>query len=611
MITPSTVKIVADVAGFNRDMSTAEKKMQSFGGVVGGLKTAAVSLGAAMLASAGVNGLSAMVARSMQLRDANAKLADRLGITTQKVAAFTLQSELSGIGMDGMERALQKMTVRLQDAAEQGGPVADAIKKIGLNVYELASKKPDEAFFMISDAMKNMTNANEKLNSVSDIFGDKSLAITNMLNEGRAGFDLAAQKATEFGTAISRVDAAKLEAANDSFTLMQESVDGLATRIGIRLSPMLQQMAENFASNTTAMAKMLGFRTEEEELNHLLASRAGLLKQIADIEAAAGGKVQGTAALSARADALRAEINLILNKQRTETEAFVASDKMRIVEEQATAKRLENSALETTAIKNKKVAIDAELQAMRDREAYRKELQTEMQAELAFEAEGKRIFYDAEIEALKLQSAAEEDAAVQHNALVDQQLQLDQTAADSKRAMQASVIGNALSLMQMLGGKSKTWAKAAVVLDKAMSIAKIAMATEVASMNAAAAAAVGGPGAVAAAVASMRAMGALSMGIVAGMGALELSNINTGGGSSASGAGTGGAAGLSPYGAPPVVMPMQQEQRQGSISVYINGPTNEQFMVDTVVPMLQDMVQHRDVIIVRNDSRNGQMLMDK
>lgn len=608
MITPSTVKIVADVSGFNRDISSAENKMQSFGGVLGGLKTAAVGLGAAMLASAGVNGLSAMVARSMQLRDAQAKLADRLGITTQSVAALSLQSELSGIGMDGMERALQKMTVRLQDAAEQGGPVADAIKKIGLNVYELASKKPDEAFFMIADAMKNMTNANEKLNSVSDIFGDKSLAITNMLNEGREGFDLAAQKATEFGTAISRVDAAKLEAANDSFTLMKESVDGLATRIGIRLSPMLEQMAANFASNTVAMAKMLGFRTEEEELNHLLASRAGLLKQIADIEAAAGGKVQGTAALSARADALRAEINLILNKQRTETEAFVASDKMRIAEEAATAKRLENSALETAAIKNKKVAIDAELQAMRDRETYRKELQIEMQTELALEAEGKRIYYDAEIETLRLKSEAEEAAAVRHNQLVDEQMQFDQTAANSKRSMQESVAGNAIALMQMLGGKSKGWARAAVVLDKAMSIAKIKMATEVAAMNAAAASAVAGPAAAAAAAASMRTMGALSMGIVLGMGALELSSINTGGGSSASGAGTGGAAGLSPYGAPPVVMPMQQ-QSSGSITINVNGVMTEDIVNNLIVPALQNAVENRDVILIRGDSRNGQELM--
>jgi len=601
MITPSTVKIVADVSGFNRDISSAENKMQSFGGVLGGLKTAAVGLGAAMLASAGVNGISAMVARSMQLRDANAKLADRLGITTQKVAGLVLQSELSGIGMDGMERALQKMTVRLQDAAEQGGPVADAIKKIGLNVYELASKKPDEAFFMISDAMKNMTNANEKLNSVSDIFGDKSLAITNMLNEGREGFALATQKATEFGTAISRVDAAKLEAANDSFTLMQESVDGLATRIGIRLSPMLQQMSENFASNTVAMAKMLGFRTEEEELNHLLASRAGLLKQIADIEAAAGGKVQGTAALSARADALRAEINLILNKQRTETEAFVASDKMRIVEEQATAKRLENSALETTAIKNKKVAIDAELQSMRDQALAGKELHAELMLEFNERAVADQLSIDQrvagkinelnnirEINALEVEAAQEKAGYIME--IEEQQYQAQIARGES-------------AFSTMLGNVS-SHNKAFFKIQKLYRLSKLAMEAPAAIADSYAwGASWGGPPA----GATMAGIAGLAMASYAG----QLAGASFGGSGGGNAGGGGGSA--NPVTAPirpgDISITQPPTQQSGSITINVNGVMTEDIVNNLIVPALQNAVENRDVILIRGDSRNAQQLM--
>lgn len=605
MINTSTVKIVADTSQYDRNIDASKNKTQSFDAAVGSLKVAAIGMGAAMVIAAGVRGISAMVSRSMQLRDEQAKLADRLGITTQSVAALTLQSELSDMGSDGMERALQKMTVRLQDAAEKGGPVADAIEAIGLNVYQLASKKPDEAFFRIADAIKGMGDEQEKLNRISDIFGDKSLAITSMINEGRDGFDAAARKAEEFGTAISRVDAAKLEAANDSFTLMHESIDGAATRISIRLAPLLQYMAESLASITTETTKFLGLRTEEEELNHLLAERAEIIERIEKIQRTTNDTLK-IAHLRQSADALRAEINVILNKQQAEASAFIASDKIRLAEEAANAKRLENAALETAAIKNKKAAIDAELQSMRDREAYRKELQAELTAELASRAEWNTIYNDAEIQALQFQSAAEEDAAVKHNQMVDEQMALDQLAADNKRALQESINGNAIALMQMLGAKNKNWARAAIVLDKALAIAKIKAATEVAAMNAAAAAAVTGPQAALAAAASMRSMGLLSMGLVAGIGIMELSNLNTGGGSSASGSGTGGAPGLSPYGAPPVALPM--EQRSGSINIYISGAITEAMIRDMVVPVLRDEVDNRDLVLIRSDSRNGQIL---
>ena len=601
MITPSTVKIVADVSGFNRDISSAENKMQSFGGVLGGLKTAAVSLGAAMLASAGVNGLSAMVARSMQLRDAQAKLADRLGITTQSVAALSLQSELSGIGMDGMERALQKMTVRLQDAAAQGGPVADAIKKIGLNVYELASKKPDEAFFMIAAAMKNMTSANEKLNSVSDIFGDKSLAITSMLNEGREGFALAAQKATEFGTAISRVDAAKLEAANDSFTLMKESVDGLATRIGIRLSPMLQQMAENFASNTTAMAKMLGFRTEEEELNHLLASRAGLLKQIADIEASAGGKVQGTAALSARADALRAEINLILNKQRTETEAFVASDKMRIAEEQATAKKLEHDAIEKEIDKGKKARIaqmTVDNKAMHDGRMAAEVLWMEVQA---IDDEAEQIIADrTQARIFQGMDDVRQITAVQKEE-AEKQVENERWASDQIRNMKMDVFSNAAGLFRALGAENKKYAKIAFAIEKGLALARIAIDTQVAAVSALK---IDPTGILSARIELLGAASAILVGATA-----LVENRGAGGGAAGGAVGGGGSApSPTPYTNPNGVL-SGQTQSSGSITINVNGVMTEDIVNNLIVPALQNAVENRDVILIRGDSRNAQQLM--
>lgn len=603
----STVKITADISQFEREMGRAEHSSMAVNAGLSKLRTAAVAMAGAMAAAAGVTGVGAMVARSMQLQDELAKTADRLGISTQTLKAFQLQADLAGIGADGFDRALEKMTLNLQDAAKGTGTAQDAIKQLGLNVYELASQSPDQAYLQIADAMNHLESETQKVSIAADIFGVKSTAMVNMINEGRAGFDSASQKVTEYGTALSRIDAAKLEAANDAMTRAQEATDGVATRLSLRLAPVLEKMADNWARNTVEAAKFFGLRTEEEELFHLLEKRKNLMDEVGRLQALYGndGNIQNKLR---EVEALRVEIREIINRRNEETMAAATKERAAQIEQQATQKRLESAASEEAASKSKKLALDAETAAyMRNLEA-RRELSEGLQAEESENAAGQQLLMDQRAAGMvDYQNNLRQITALQAEEQA-KQLELDRIAADSKQAMQESVAGNAVALMRMLGAKNKNWARAAVILDKAMAIAKIKIATEVAAMNAAAAAAVGGPGAASAAAASMRAMGYASMALVAAMGVMELSNINTGGGGggSSGGGGTSSPPVGSPYGAPNPVIPTQQS---GSITINVNGVITEDIIQRLVVPAIQDAVENRDVILIRGDSRNGQELM--
>lgn len=593
----STVRIVADVSKFVAELKTADGQLKAFDSGMTSLRTRALQLGGAMLAAAGVGGMGAMVARSMQLRDEQAKLADRLGITTQQAAAFSLQAELAGVGAQGFESALQKMVVKLQEAAERGGPVADAIESIGLNVYELASQRPDQAFFALSDAMRGMTDENQKLNVVTKIFGEAAGGVVNMLNEGRAGFESAARRAEEFGTAISRVDAQKIEAANDAMTLAKESVDGLATRITLRLSPVLAQMAENFARNSVELAKFFGFRTEEEELNNLYEKRMEIIERLSKLDPS---NKRAIASSNAQLIAVREEIKVIEAKMAEEAAYNAEREKNTLAEQQATKLRLEHAAAEEQASKNKKAAIDAELQTMRDAADARKSLFEEMKAEEDERAIAEQFLRDQRVAGLVdyQNNVREINALMVEDERNKGQLISQQQAADNAAQIQrgeaafATILGN-------VSAHNKTFFK----IQKLYRMSKLAMEAPAAVADAFAwGDSWGGPPA-------GFAMAGIAAAAMATYGA-QLASAQFGGGSSSVSAPGSGSIVTDPIrpGDTSIVNP--PAQNSGSVTIQIMGDVigSEDFVYNKFMPLIEEAINNRDYVMIRGDSRNGQIL---
>lgn len=599
-MTTSTVKITADVAEFVRNIKTAEGQMHMLDRGAGMLRTGVVALASSFVTAAGVGGMGALIARSMQLRDEQAKLAGRLGLTTQEIAALSLQAELTGLGADKLESSLQKMVLRLQEAAVNGGPAADAVEAIGLNIFELASKRPDAAFFAISDAMQNVTNANERLNIVADIFGEKNSTILAMLDEGRAGFDAAADATRNFGTAISSVDAAKIEAANDAFTKASESVDGLATRIGIRLSPVLQQLADNFATNTANLARFLGFRTEEEALNHLYEERKNLIEHLMRLDAV---KSDDPVARQ-RLEQVREEIGAIMKRQQAAQNEAAERQRQQAAEQSALQKKLELDAQERELDDGKKQRLKSELELHQHLADIRLESLNEMVAEETENAAAQQSILDMklaglqdynnnlwQLSQLEIQAAREKDGYIRE---IEEQ-QYEAQIARGEAAF-STMLGNVAS-------HNKTFFK----IQKLYRMSKLAMEAPAAVADAYAwGVSWGGPPAGAA----MATITGAAMIAYAG----QLASAQYGGGARAGSAtSAGGSANsvTSPItpGATSITNPPVANQSSGSLTIIFNGPTNEQFVRDEVIPMLQDDVENRDLILIRSDSRNGQQLM--
>ncbi len=234
------LKATASVKKYKR---AAVRDLAAVRGAVTGLTGRVVAL-------AGAGGLGLLVQSSFKTTDALAKTADKLGITTEALAGLRHAASITGVDQAVFDKGLQNMVRTLRDANNGLATYKRSYDELGLNVQKLQQLSPEQQFATIAEALKNVTNKTRKLGIAYDIFGGRATALINTLNLGKEGIEGLTQEARDFGLAVSRVEAKKIENANDAFTRVGAIVRGLGTAIATRLAPWLEHIAKLFIKNT-------------------------------------------------------------------------------------------------------------------------------------------------------------------------------------------------------------------------------------------------------------------------------------------------------------------------------------------------------------------------
>ena len=91
--------------------------------------------------------------RSFSFIDATAKVADTLDIGTKALQRLRFAGLITGVSIQGMDKALQQFTRRLGDAQDGTGEYAEALDKLGLSSKELSSIPLDKAFVKVAEAI--------------------------------------------------------------------------------------------------------------------------------------------------------------------------------------------------------------------------------------------------------------------------------------------------------------------------------------------------------------------------------------------------------------------------------------------------------------------------
>lgn len=197
---------------------------------------------AAAVAGAAVAG--AFIAKGLQAVDAQEKLANRLNTTSESLAVVRRAGELTGVSMDKITQASGDLTRRLSQAAEMGGPVAQALAKINLSASELQALPLDQRILKINESLNQFANAGSRAAIAGRLFGEEgSLAMTQI---DASAIERANKEIDIFGLRLSKVDAIKVEMANDAMSSFGSAASGASQQLAVAFAPVLKAVSDLF-----------------------------------------------------------------------------------------------------------------------------------------------------------------------------------------------------------------------------------------------------------------------------------------------------------------------------------------------------------------------------
>lgn len=210
----------------------------------------------AAITAAGIAIGTKLVSGQLKAIDALAKTSDKLGIATEALGGLRHAAELTGVSAGTMDMALQRMTRRVAEAGQGTGEAKNALLELGLSAEALTRLSPDKQFNALTMAMGGVASQSDKVRLAMKLFDSEGVALVNTMALGSEGLADAQRAAERYGIAISRIDAAQVEAANDAITRAQAAFTGLLQGATVELAPFIESIANQF---TEAAGEAQGF----------------------------------------------------------------------------------------------------------------------------------------------------------------------------------------------------------------------------------------------------------------------------------------------------------------------------------------------------------------
>lgn len=283
-----TLDLIARVGGFEQGMDKAArvsaKRMGEIERQVKRVTTVLAGLGAAAIAST-----AALVRSQINLADATAKTADRLGFTTEELSKLRYAAEMTGVASNTFEMAMQRMTRRLGEAATGAGEAVGALRELGLDAQALSDAGPAEAFKTIADALSEVPSQADRVRLAFKFFDSEGVKLVNTIANGRAGIEALGDELERLGGVIDSDAARRAEELNDNLSRFRTTITGVGNELAIGLLPTLveftdllqdSEVQEGIRSIVTGIADIAVYATRAT------AAVAGLTRFLAEETAA-------------------------------------------------------------------------------------------------------------------------------------------------------------------------------------------------------------------------------------------------------------------------------------------------------------------------------------
>jgi len=239
-----------------RAFQSLNRRLKKLGAGIAGAATRFAKIGTAAALAAGA-ATSAFVGMRMSAIDNLAKTADKIGTTTEALAGLQHAGELTGVSTQTMNMALQRMQRRLSEASQGMGVAQGALAELNLDADQLLSLPLDQQMEVVADAMAGVETQADRVRLAMQFFDSEGVALVNTLGQGGDALRAMMSEADQLGISLSRVDAAKIEQANDAASRMTGVFTGIGNQLAVSFSPMIEA-ASNWVTHLALTTEGFG-----------------------------------------------------------------------------------------------------------------------------------------------------------------------------------------------------------------------------------------------------------------------------------------------------------------------------------------------------------------
>ncbi len=202
---------------------------------------------------AGFGALASSIKGVIEEASGLAKLADRVGMTTDRVQELTYSAGLADIEFSDLEKSLEQFAKRTGEALTGTGNLAKILEANNVPLRDGAGNVRDMNDLLddYADLMKNATDASSRNYLATEAFGRSGMGMITMLQGGSAALADTAKEARALGGVIDEDLLRNAEQLNDRFTR-------LTTTIGTGFKTAVLEVASAVAGHADEMSKLAG-----------------------------------------------------------------------------------------------------------------------------------------------------------------------------------------------------------------------------------------------------------------------------------------------------------------------------------------------------------------
>ncbi|GLC32923.1 phage tail tape measure protein [Clostridium omnivorum] len=227
-------------------MQKTDEHAEKVGGTLTkGIGTAAKwGIGIATAAAGAATGLFAMASKASETAANIDDISQRTNLSAKTLQEFKYAAEMSGFSLDTIEGSAKKLTATLGKVKDGNKDTTVLFKQLGVSVVDANGKlkSTDEVFPQVLAKLADMDNQTERNALMMQLFGKSAMDMAPLLNGGSAGIKQLTDEANKLGLVMSDDAVSSGAQFDDMLTQAKSSLGALATKIGIEVLPIAQQI---------------------------------------------------------------------------------------------------------------------------------------------------------------------------------------------------------------------------------------------------------------------------------------------------------------------------------------------------------------------------------